>query len=572
MCVELTGANLYLFGTPSSNDVKVIRADLQLLRKGVNLLVNDTKILSSNLNISFATLQKHQIQLNSLRTAVDKLAHTVPKLIVQISKLDDSTKITALLLHVDYLLTIMQDGQNSLEAIHKNLMAIGRVITTGKVDPSIIPPESLEKILLDVRQHYHADLNFHFENFSVIWQIYRYNKAFVHIDKTEINIVMTIQLTDAISKGILTEAYTVPAVLNATVNKHSVAEYALDKKHLLVMGGFFAELTKSQFQHCKLASGRFCNDISIFHPINHHTSCLFALFSGIQKDINRFCSVNIRVVSLPFIRRLTNSQWHVQVAEDTELMIRCPLEISQATLQSPASILKLNPFCEAFSPDMKILATPSDLPPEEYNLILFHDHPYNVSDLNFDFLQQANNKALLVKLGRSVMINHLTAPDAKPSASRMTVPLHSQTIDPFIFDKDAPEIHWFDGIKRVFFIALASVVLLAILLIMAMSVPKLVNGCQRAKYCRKSTRDEVRVDQHGTDETYTDAYELSELDFRPPPPLPTLTMLTHMDEDRISTTTMPPASEIHVPTTNTNKHYFKDVLKRLHRLSLLNNN
>ena len=59
-----------VFGIPSSNDYKNLVNNLNLLKNSHNSLVNDTRKLAGSLNLTHMVLNKHQGELDKLRTSL----------------------------------------------------------------------------------------------------------------------------------------------------------------------------------------------------------------------------------------------------------------------------------------------------------------------------------------------------------------------------------------------------------------------------------------------------------------------------------------------------------------------
>ena len=69
------------------------------------------------------------------------------------------------------------------------------------------------------------------------------------------------------------------------------AQYDLEVRYTVVSGGYFKKLTKSEYDDCIFAAGRFCTTLTHLVAAEHNESCLFSLYSEHVENIQKYCSI-----------------------------------------------------------------------------------------------------------------------------------------------------------------------------------------------------------------------------------------------------------------------------------------
>ena len=70
---------------------------------------------------------------------------------------------------------------------------------------------------------------------------------------------------------------------------------------MAISGGYLKELTKSEFDDCVYAAGRFCTTLTHMIAVEWVESCLFALYAENRDTTQRYCSVKFLEKHLPYL-------------------------------------------------------------------------------------------------------------------------------------------------------------------------------------------------------------------------------------------------------------------------------
>ena len=109
------------------------------------------------------------------------------------------------------------------------------------------------------------------------------------------HLIVKIPLTNRDISISLVRVYDIPVPLpeNATTNPKVgiFAQYDLNTTYMAILGGYIKKLTKSEFDDCVYAAGRFCTTLTHMIVAEHAGSCLFALYTENEDSTQRYCSV-----------------------------------------------------------------------------------------------------------------------------------------------------------------------------------------------------------------------------------------------------------------------------------------
>ena len=144
----------------------------------------------------------------------------------------------------------------------------------------------------------------------------------------EMHLIVKIPPADRDISISLVRIYDIPVPLpeNATKNPKIgiFAQYDLGTTYMAILGGYIKKLTKSKFDDCVYAAGRFCTTLTHMIAAEHAGSCLFALYTKNEDSTPKYCSVKFMEKCLPYIKPLTDSQWYIATRDRLELAVTCP--------------------------------------------------------------------------------------------------------------------------------------------------------------------------------------------------------------------------------------------------------
>ena len=143
---------------------------------------------------------------------------------------------------------------------------------------------------------------------------------------------------------------------------------------MVISGGYIKKLTKSEYDDCIFAAGRFCTALTHMVAAEHTKSCLFALYSENDDNIQIYCSIKFSENCLPYIKSLTELQWYIAARDRLELAITCPHKSYRQIILPPFRIFSLQEFCIGFSAQVKFFAPIKTLGSIDQKLKMFETH------------------------------------------------------------------------------------------------------------------------------------------------------------------------------------------------------
>ena len=239
-------------------------------------------------------------------------------------------------------------------------------------------PNEIKSVMNEIAQKIPIDLQLGFESDFDIWHVYKYSVTTLILHGDEMHLIMKIPLTDRDISVSLVRVYDilVPLPENATTNPKVgiFAQYDLRATYMAISGGYIKELTKSEYDDCIYAAGRFCTTLTHMVAAEHAESCLFALYSGNDDNTQRYCSVKFLEKCLPYVKSLTELQWYIATRDRLELAITCPRKSYRQIISPPFSIFSLQEFCIGFSARVKLFTSIKALGSVDQKLKMFETH------------------------------------------------------------------------------------------------------------------------------------------------------------------------------------------------------
>ena len=131
---------------------------------------------------------------------------------------------------------------------------------------------------------------------------------------------------------------------------------------MAISGGYIKKLTKSEYDDCIFAAGRFCTALTHMVATECTESCLFALYSENDDNIQRYFPVKF------------SERWYIATRDRLELAITCPCKSYRQIISPLFSIFSLQEFCIGFSAQVKLFAPVKTLGSIDQKLKMFETH------------------------------------------------------------------------------------------------------------------------------------------------------------------------------------------------------
>ena len=249
-------------------------------------------------------------------------------------------------------LGIMSLEQN-VNAVYKYL----RVLSTRQVNPLIIPPDTLRKVLAKVKEDMNRNprLKLPEDPNLNIWNYYTVMKITPIVMDDFLLILSTIPLTDQSLEMDLYKIYNLPTLhpkLKIEFTYQIESEYlAISKSRL-----YAAIPTAREIRICETTEGYLCLMNQALYPIGKLEWCSYALFAQDQNKVRQYCAINTQKRDANRAQSLDGYLWAVSSLKKEKMQVRCLLDTHVVDIKPPLTIIYVGNGCEAYSNDLYIPA------------------------------------------------------------------------------------------------------------------------------------------------------------------------------------------------------------------------
>ena len=152
-------------------------------------------------------------------------------------------------------------------------------------------PNEINSVMDEIAHKIPVDLQLGFESGLDIWHVYKYSVTRLILYDNQMHLIMKIPVTDRDISVSLIRVYdiSVPLPHNTTANPKVgiFAQYNLRASYMAISGGYIKKLTKSEYDDCIFAAGRFSTALTHMVTAEHTESCLLALYSENDDNIQK---------------------------------------------------------------------------------------------------------------------------------------------------------------------------------------------------------------------------------------------------------------------------------------------
>ena len=298
--------------------------------------------------------------------------------------------------------------EQNVNAIHEYL----RVLSSKQVNPLIIPPNSLRKVLAHVKEDMKRNPRLQLpEDPNInIWNYYSIMKITPIVMDDFLLIILTIPLTDQSLEMNLYKIYNLPALhpkLKVEFTYQLEGEYLAITKNKL----YAALPTAVEISICKDAEGYLCLMNQALYPVEKIEWCAYALFMQNEDKKRAHCTINTQKRDANKAQSLEGYLWAVTTLKKEKMQIRCLTDTHVIDVKPPLTIIHVGNGCEAYSSNLFITAK-SELTSKD-NAIVRHTYFQQFNeDQNITRYYSLIEDLGLVKLTKKEIENlpdHLTA-------------------------------------------------------------------------------------------------------------------------------------------------------------------
>ena len=270
------GLASWVMGWGFLQTIKTIKDNIRTLQEQ-NLLQQDQIIeLTHYLNITYGHVSSNRYAITNLQV---KMAEVNKMLIAALSDVKFVKYLVAIINDIRIILAKLTLGVMSLEQNVNAIYEYLRVLSSKQVNPLIIPPDSLRKVLAHVKEDMKRNPRLQLpEDPNInIWNYYSLIKVTPIVMDDFLLIILTIPLTDQSLEMDLYKIYNLPALhpkLKVEFTYQLEGEYLAISKNKL----YAALPTAGEIRICKGTEGYLCLMNQALYPVEK-IECVHMLYS-----------------------------------------------------------------------------------------------------------------------------------------------------------------------------------------------------------------------------------------------------------------------------------------------------
>ena len=334
--------------------IRHIKNNIRTLQEQ-NLLQQDQIIeLSHYLNITYGHVSSNRYAITNLQARMAEINKT---LIATLSDIKFLKYTVAIVNDIRINLAKLTLGIMSLEQNVNAVYEYLRVLSTRWVNPLIIPPDTLRKVLAKVKEDMNRNprLKLPEDPNLNIWNYYTIMKITTIVMDDFLLILLTIPLTDQSLEMDLYKIYNLPTLhpkIKIEFTYQIEGEYlAISKSRLYV-----ATPTAREIRICEATEGYLCLMNQALYPIGKLKWCSYALFAQDQNKIRQYCAINTQKRDANKAQSLDGYLWAVSSLKKEKMQVRCLLDTRIVDIKPPLTIIYVGNGCEAYSNNLYIPA------------------------------------------------------------------------------------------------------------------------------------------------------------------------------------------------------------------------
>ena len=315
--------------------IRHIKDNIRTLREQ-NLLQQDQIIeLSHYLNIIYGHVSSNRHAITNLQVRMAEINKTL------IATLSDIKffKYTVAIVN-DIRINLAKLTLGSLEQNVNDVCEYLRVLSARQVNPLIIPPDTLRKVLAKVKEDMNRNprLKLPEDPNLNIWNYYTIMKITPIVMDDFLLILLTIPLTDQSLEMDLYKIYNLPTLHPKLKIEFT---YQIEGKYLAISKSrlYAAMPTAREIRICETTEGYLCLMNQALYPIGKLEWCSYALFAQDQNKVRQYCAINTQKRDANRAQSLDGYLWAVSSLKKGKMQVRCLLDTHVVDIKPPLTII-----------------------------------------------------------------------------------------------------------------------------------------------------------------------------------------------------------------------------------------
>ena len=375
----------------NAQNIMSIKRNIQALYDQNILQEKQIIELTHYLNVTYRHIQANRQVINELNIKVTTLNKTLMAIIGEMKFI----KFTVAIL-TDMRMTLAQLSlgimslQENVNAIHEYM----RVLSTRRVNPLIIPPDSLQLVLAQAKEDMkrNPQLTLPEDPNVNIWNYYSIMKVTPFIMENFLLVILTISLAD---QSLIMNLYkvhnlpTLPPKLQVQFQCQLEGEYLATTKDKQ----YAALPTAWDIRICETTERYLCPMNQALYPVDKIEWCIYTLYKQDVERIGTYCTITTTFRHANMAQSLDGYLWVVSSLKEEKMRIRCLEDSHLEDIKPPLTIVQIGNGCEGYSSNLFIPAK-SELTSEDETLtrhVFFLEFNEEYQDLTkYSLIQQLN--------------------------------------------------------------------------------------------------------------------------------------------------------------------------------------
>ena len=334
--------------------ISTLKKNIQILYQQNLLQEKQIQDLAQYLNLTATRVQLHDEMLYNIQVRLNKVDFAIAAMqdMIQYNMYTSNMLFDANIVS-NRLITGLIVLRNNVEQVYKYL----RVIASQEVDPIMIPPPPLRKLLTEAEKEmaHNPRLELPYNIGTEIYKYYTVMKITPVVVGDVLAMLLTIPLIDKSMKMNVYKVHNLPAL---DPKLKVAAEYKIEGEYLAIdeHGLYVALPDAREIQICLTSQGGLCVMNQALHPIETINWCIYALFIQDQERIKKDCTMNFKPREGNLAQSLGGYLWAVSSLVGEKMQIRCLQETHIELIKPPLQVIHVGNGCEGYSPSIKIPA------------------------------------------------------------------------------------------------------------------------------------------------------------------------------------------------------------------------
>ena len=351
--LPLGGLFSFLFGTADQKDLDEIKKDVQTIYDNQ---LNQAEVLNDMVsisNVSRTLINENREKINGMIQNIATIYKDLDEVKRELQELFFTRRFMLIYSEIVVHYNRLRTSTETLKADINKFAQYLTMLTSGKLSPALIDPTHLQKELSSIQNQLPPTITLPEDPVQNVWHYYKYLSVnyIPFVDK--IIMLVKIPLVDNQSSLSLYKIYNLP-VYNPTIDKS--VKYNIEGNSIAISSdkNYATIPTDTEFIECTLASGHFCSLKSALYHMHTSKWCLTALYLRNDELINQNCELNVSNVTSSEAIYLDEGHWAIATMKSDQMEVTCTAQKHVVSLNPPLTLVKLQPACTAFSPQLKL--------------------------------------------------------------------------------------------------------------------------------------------------------------------------------------------------------------------------